>query len=176
MFEAVVLAVALSMDVTVVAAACGAIGVDTRMALRMATVFALFHVAMATIGWMIGTVAETWISAWDHWVAFGLLLVIGGKMTISAARPGAVAIPTGWGLLLGLAIATSLDAVAAGVTLPLLDLPELVTIALIGGVVFVLSLIGVKVGALLGARFGRVLQIAGGCAIVGIGVRTLLLH
>jgi len=174
--DAIVLAVALSMDATAVAAAGGAAGIGRSVAVRMAVVFALFHVAMATLGWMLGTVAETWIASWDHWVAFALLTAIGAKMVVSAIRPGAIEIPASWGLLFGLGIATSLDAVAAGVTLPLLDVPELLAIAMIGAVVFTFVVVGVAIGAMLGARLGRLLQVAGGLAIVGVGVRILLQH
>ncbi|MBA2542248.1 MAG: manganese efflux pump [Deltaproteobacteria bacterium] len=176
MLDAVVLAIALSMDATAVAAACGAAGVSTSMALRMAAVFATFHVAMVSIGWSIGHVAESWVEPWDHWIAFALLAVIGGKMVVSAMRSEVVAPPVGWRVLLGLAFATSLDAVAAGVTLPLVDAPELVVIALIGGVVFVFVLVAARIGALLGDRFGRGLQIAGGLAIIGLGAKLLLDH
>lgn len=176
MLEALVLAVALSLDAAAVAAACGAVGFDRRAALRMATVFALFHIAMCTIGWMIGTVAAEWISAWDHWVAFALLTAIGCKMVVSALRPGAVALPASWGMLLGLALATSIDAIAAGVTIPLLDPPELASIAMIGSVVFVFVLVGARIGVALGGRFGTALQVVGGLAITGIGVRILVEH
>ncbi len=177
MLEAIVLAVALAMDSTAIAVAAGAAGIRSAAGVRMAVVFALFHVAMATIGWMIGTAAEAWIASWDHWVAFGLLGVIGGKMVISALRPGTVEIPASWGLLVGLAIATSIDAIAAGVTLPLLAIPELATIGLIGGVVFVFVVTGVRVGGCLGGtRFGRMLEVVGGLAVIGVGVRIVIQH
>src|SRR5688572_12772095 len=108
MVDAIVLALALAMDAAAIAAVCGAAGVSRAQARRMAMVFSLFHVAMATIGWMVGALAEAWISAWDHWVAFALLAVIGGKMVVSALRPGAVAIPATWGVLFALALASSI--------------------------------------------------------------------
>jgi len=176
MLDAIVLALALSMDATAIAAACGAAGAAGSLIWRMAWLFAAFHVAMCTLGWSIGVAAEDWISAWDHWVVFGLLALIGGKMVWSAMRPESIGLPTSWGVLLGLAVATSLDAVAAGVTIPLVDAPEVVTIGLIGVVVCVLVLAGASIGARLGARMGRGLQIAGGVTIIGLGVKTLVLH
>jgi putative Mn2+ efflux pump MntP len=159
-----------------VAAACGAAGVTGSIALRMAWLFAAFHVAMCTLGWSIGAVAERWIAAWDHWVAFGLLVLIGGKMVYSALRPGVVPSPASWGTLLVLAVATSIDAVAAGITLPLVDAPELVTIGLVGAVVLVFVLVAARVGAFLGMRFGRALQIGGGVALIGLGVKIAFEH
>jgi putative Mn2+ efflux pump MntP len=176
MVDAIILALALAMDATAIAAVSGAAGVSPAHARRMAAVFALFHVAMTTIGWMVGALAEAWISAWDHWVAFGLLAAIGGKMVFSALRPGVVALPATWGILLALALASSIDAIAAGVTLPLVDLPELVTIALIAIVVYVMVLIGALTGGRLGARFGRGLQVAGGVALIALGAKVALEH
>lgn len=170
------LAIALSMDSFAVSAAGGAAGIARGSALRLAVVFSLFHIAMSTIGWMIGTASASWIESWDHWVAFGLLTVIGVKMVISAIKPSAVAVPASWGLVVGLALATSLDAVAAGVTLPLLAIPELLTIGMIGLTVLVMSLVGVALGRALGQRLGRVFEVAGGIALVGIGVRIVLQH
>jgi manganese efflux pump family protein len=176
-FDAIVLAFALSLDSAAIAAACGAVGTERGAALRMAVVFALFHIAMATVGWMAGTVAEDWISTWDHWIAFGLLSAIGVKMVWTALRPGGpVDAPATWSTLIGLAVATSLDAVAAGVTLPLLASPPLVTIGLIGGVVFCVVLLGVRIGAVVGSRLGRVFDVIGGLAVIAIGVRILVEH
>ncbi len=177
MLDAIVLAVALSLDSAAIAAACGAVGTARRRALQMAAVFAVFHIAMATLGWLAGTIAEDWISTWDHWIAFGLLSSIGVKMVWVALRPGGpVDAPATWSTLIGLGVATSLDAVAAGVTLPLLAPPPLVTIGLVGGVVFCFVLLGVRIGALVGSRLGRIFDVIGGLAVIGIGVRILVEH
>ena len=176
MVDAIVLAVALSMDAAAVATACGAAGAATAQTFRISWLFAVFHVAMCTTGWLVGVAAESWISAWDHWLVFGLLGVIGGKMLWSAFQPDAVTPPASWRTLVGLAIATSIDAIAAGVTLPLVDAPEVLTIGLVGGVVFVAVNAGARLGTSLGVRFGKAFQVAGGVAIIGIGVKTLATH
>jgi putative Mn2+ efflux pump MntP len=174
--DALILALALAMDATAVSAACGAAGIARAITFRMAWLFAVFHIAMCSLGWLIGEVADDWVSTWDHWLAFGLLAVIGGKMTWSAMRSEPVEVPASWSVLLGLAVATSIDAVAAGVTLPLVDVPELVTIGAVGGTVFVFVMVGAAIGAHLGARFGRAFQIAGGVAIIGLGVKIVVEH
>lgn len=176
MIDAVILAIALAMDATAVSAACGAAGVTRSLTLRMAWMFAVFHIAMVTVGWLAGEVAAEWVTSWDHWLAAGLLGVIGGKMALSAMRSNPVELPASWSMLFGLAIATSIDAIAAGVTLPLVGAPELVTIGAVGITVLVFVLAGAWIGARLGARFGRAFQIAGGVTLVALGVKILVEH
>jgi putative Mn2+ efflux pump MntP len=178
MLGAVLLAVALAMDATAVAAVRGAAGVSAAGALRMGVVFGAFQAGMAAAGWGLGAGAARWIEAWDHWVAFGLLAIIGGKMLIEAIRGRGDEPPPeiGWRAIVLLAIATSIDALAAGVTLPLLAAPPALTVALIGGVTAVLSLAGARAGAALGARIGRGLEVAGGLALIAIGVKIVFDH
>ncbi len=175
--DAIILAIALSMDAIAISLACGAAGASRSTIFRMAWVFGAFHIAMICVGWLVGAVAAEWMEAWDHWIAFGLLGIIGGKMVWSALRPDeAVTTSEGWGVVLGLAVATSLDAVAAGITLPLIDLPELLVAILVGATVFTFVMLGGTLGSRLGARFGRALQVAGGAAIIAIGARVLVQH
>jgi putative Mn2+ efflux pump MntP len=177
--EVVVLAFALAMDATAVAAARGVAGMTRREALRIAGAFGVFQAGMAAIGWIAGRTAVRAIEEWDHWVAFGLLAVIGGKMIVEAMRGGDGDEPRGaltWKMLLVLAIATSIDALAAGVTLPVLDAPPAVAIAMIGAVTLVLSMVGALAGGAIGARGGRGLELVGGVALIGIGVKTLVEH
>lgn len=176
MLDAMILAVALAMDATALSAACGAAGIARALTLQMAWLFAVFHVGMASLGWLVGEVAVDWVASWDHWLAFGLLAVIGGKMTLAAMRAEPVELPASRRILLGLAVATSIDAIAAGVTLPLVGVPELVTIGAVGVTVFGFVLAGASIGARLGARFGRAFQIAGGVAIIGLGAKILVEH
>lgn len=181
MIEATLLAVALAMDATAVAAARGVVGLRRREAFGLASSFAIFQAGMAALGWAIGARAARWIAAWDHWLAFALLVLIGGKMLVEAFRAGpapAAASPGGLSLrtLLVLSVATSIDALGAGVTLPLRDAPVGVSLALIGAVTFVLGLGGAIGGRALGARAGRSLEIVGGLTLIAIGVKTLIDH
>ena len=116
----------------------------------------------------------------DPAAPFVLLSAIGAKMLYEAARGDveeAAAEPVfGLRTLLLLAIATSIDALAAGVSLPVMGAPPWLSVALIGGVSFVLSLAGAHAGRVLGDRFGRKLEAAGGLALIAIGVKTLLDH
>ncbi len=178
--DALLLALALAMDATAVAAARGVSGLRPGDALRIASAFGGFQGGMAAIGWGLGAWAERWIASWDHWLAFALLALVGGKMLIEAARGHAGDVhrraPLSTRLLLVLAVATSIDALAAGVTLPVLDAPEVVSIALIGAVAFASSLGGALGARWIGDRGGRALDALGGIALIAIGTKILLEH
>jgi manganese efflux pump family protein len=166
------------MDATAVAAARGVAGISRRDAWVLAGLFGAFQGGMAALGWAGGAVALRWIAAWDHWVAFGLLAALGVRMIVEALRAGPEDPDRvlSLRLMLVLAVATSIDALAAGVTLPMLAVREEVTVALIGGFAAVLSLLGVQLGRRLGARLGSRLELVGGLALVAIGVKILVEH
>lgn len=178
MLEAVLLAIGLAMDATAVSAAQGvAARLSVAGALRIALTFGAFQGAMAAIGWLGGVGAARWIEAWDHWIASGLLVVIGGKMIVEAIRgeeEGEAHLS--WKELLVLGVATSIDSLAAGITLPLLDAPELVSLVLIAGVTAALSFAGVYAGRVAGARLGSGLDIVGGLILIAIAARILWEH
>lgn len=180
MLQALLLAVALAMDATAVAAARGAAGLRPSEAWKMAVAFGGFQAGMAALGWMIGAGAASWVAAWDHWLVFGLLSLIGGKMLVEAIRrgpePEASAPRLALRTVLLLALATSIDALAAGVTLPLVGAPVAVSLVAIGMVTLVLSLAGALSGKALGARIGKTLEVLGGLALIGIGTKTLIEH
>ena len=125
--------------------------------------FGAFQAGMAALGWLGGRVAVTYIGAWDHWVAFGLLVLIGGKMVIEALRDHDEPMAPGTPLLyLGLAVATSIDAAAAGLTLQLLEAPPWLSLLLIGTITALLSALGYAAGRALGHQVGPKLGAVGG--------------
>jgi putative Mn2+ efflux pump MntP len=178
------LAVGLAMDATTVAvaSAMSARRVRPRDALLLASLFGLFQAVMPWLGWVVGLRFEDAIEAWDHWVAFALLAGIGGKMVHEALTAGHGTEEAGgrdpfqFGRLLVMALATSVDALAAGFTLPLLDVPVVAAVAVIGGVTFVLCLLGAELGQRFGARLGGKLDLLGGVVLIGLGVKTLVEH
>ena len=178
MLDAVLLAIALAMDATAVAAARGAGGLGPGDAARLALVFGGFQGGMAALGWAGGAAAARSIAAWDHWLAFGVLAAIGLRMVIEAARGGDAPDPAPLTarLLLVLGVATSIDALAAGVTLPVLAVPPLLTVILIATVTAALAFAGAAAGTWIGARGGRALEAAGGLALIAIGARVLVEH
>ena len=178
MWSAIGLAFGLAMDATAVAAARGLGARRSREALVLPLLFGAFQAGMAALGWLAGRWAGAYIAAWDHWVAFGLLVAIGGKMLIDARRDAAgdapEPAPATASLALGLALATSIDAAAAGLTLPLVPVAPWVALALIGGVTTACSALGYLAGRAAGERLGAKLGIVGGLVLIGIGVELLV--
>lgn len=173
-------AIGLSMDACAVAISrgMGAQRASWRHAAAMGAVFGLFQGVMPCIGYAAGIVALPYIEAFDHWVAFVLLAAIGGKM-LWEARPGQAPAAHGWPTfagLIGLGIATSIDALAAGVTLAALQVPILVAAALIGGVTFVLATLCAHFGRHLGAFAGRAADAFGGLLLIALGTWILISH
>lgn len=175
------LAIGLAMDSTAVAAAQGmAAGrADARLVLSVAVVFGGVQALAPALGWALGSQLGPSVAAWDHWIAFVLLAGIGGKMAWEA-RAGAeapsetpAASPR---VLVTLAIATSIDALVVGTTLPMLGAPFVLSIVTIGVVTAVLSGLGVIVGRRFGALLGKRLEMAGGLVLIALGVKILVEH
>lgn len=177
------LAFGLSMDATAVAAARG-MGVK-RIGLRhvalVAGLFGGFQALMPLLGWLLGSSVGKWFAAWDHWLIFVLLGGIGGKMLWEAfhhEQQPALSESEAFGLkvLLLLAVATSIDAFAAGVALPLLNAPLGVSLLAIGLTTATLSGLGLFMGHRFGAALGSRLDALGGLVLIGLGTKTLIEH
>jgi putative Mn2+ efflux pump MntP len=175
------IAFGLAMDAFSVSVCSGMAGrrLAPRHALRMAAFFGGFQMLMPTVGWLAGSTFQRFISGFDHWVAFGLLALVGGRMVYESVASDScqrTINPANLGVLVVLAIATSIDALAVGLSLALLDVAVTLPILVIGAVTFTLSLAGV----LLGRRTGTLLQgraeAVGGLILIGIGARILVGH
>lgn len=177
--SATMLGTALAVD-AFAAALCQGAAVRHRVHGRAFGIGALFGVAQALgplLGWLLGVACKDLIAAVDHWIAFGILAVLGVRLIRAGWAPaGACAPPAhGW-LLVGLAVGTSVDAVAAGFALPTLGLAPLLAAGIIGVVTFALSTGGVYLGRAVGAALGGKAEVFGGVVLVGIGVRILVEH
>ena len=180
--ETLGLAVGLAMDALAVSIAVGLrLGTLTgRHVFRLAFHFGLFQFLMPVIGWLAGRTVESHIRGVDHWLAFILLAFVGGKM-LWEARPGAregaaPGDPTrGWMLVL-LSIATSIDALAVGLTLGLLQVSIWAPSVVIGLVACAFTAAGILSGSRIGTRLGRWPQVVGGLVLIGIGVKILIEH
>jgi manganese efflux pump family protein len=179
------LAVGLAMDATAVAAARGLAAPVLRagQVARVALLFGAAQALMPLLGWFIGDRVGPLVAAWDHWIAFVLLVAIGGKMLWESRRPaedgqGGAGQPDPFRmpLLLALALATSIDAFAVGVTLPMLGAPMVMSLVCIGVTTALLSAAGVVVGRRSGQRLGRRLDAFGGIILIGLGVKILVTH
>lgn len=183
MIELLLIAVGLAMDCVAVSAARGVAmkGVRGADALKLGVTFGAMQAGMAALGWAGGVGLTSLIAAWDHWIAFGLLLLIGGRMVVEGLRDddeadGKDGARLTLAQLLLLGVATSIDAAAVGVTLPLLGTPLGVSLATIGLTSFVLSIVAVYAADKLAGRFAERLEVLGGVVLVGIGVKILVEH
>ena len=181
--DALFVAIALAMDCFTVSITCGII--QCRMggqALGMATMFGLFQAGMAFLGWLfVGMFTDT-IKAYDHWIAFALLALLGGKMIWEGAHPKEEERfnPSRFVIILMLAVATSIDALAVGcsfVGMGLVDFTEIfLPILLIGIVSFVLSIVGKYIGVKIGHHVHWPAEQFGGIILILIGLKVLVHH
>lgn len=151
-----------------------------RDAALIAITFGLFQAAMPLIGWLLGSQLEQFIAPVDHWIAFALLAAVGGKLLWDAfhgdeeKREGDGRISPRQ--LLVLAFATSIDALAVGIGLAIIEVPILPAIAIIGVTTAVLSFGGVLLGHRAGVRFRTPAEVVGGLVLIGIGTKILFDH
>jgi putative Mn2+ efflux pump MntP len=173
------IAVGLAMDALAVAIATGIVlgKVSGRQTFRLSWHFGLFQFLMPVIGWLAGLSVEEHLAGYGPWLAFGLLGFIGGKMIREALRGSeaerAVSDPTRGISLVLLSLATSMDALAAGLSLGVLRIRIWYPAVVIGIVAGLLTAIGMHVGAPLGNRFGRRMEVLGGLVLIGIGFKIL---
>ena len=179
----VLLALAMSTDAFAAAVAKGAAlhRPHWREALRAGLIFGTIEALTPIVGWWLGSLASSYIEAWDHWIAFALLGALGVKMIwegLQAAdepieeRPGSHPF---WMLALT-GFATSIDAMAIGVTLAFLDVPILPVAAAIGCTTFLLVTLGILLGRALGTLIGKRAELLGGIVLIGIGIAILVEH
>lgn len=176
------LACGLAVDATAVSAARGVAvqKINLGQIFLVASLFGGFQALMPLLGYLLGEHLGESVQAWDHWIAFGLLAAIGSKMLWEAWRPSekerSSAAPLAFSVLLVLALATSIDAFAAGVALPLLDAPLALSLATIGISTAVLSALGLLAGRCFGAVLGQRMEAFGGVVLIALGVKILSEH
>ncbi len=177
------MAVALAMDCFAVSMgmSCGATRLTGRQTLRMAFFFGLFQFAMPVLGWFAGENVLRYIERFDHWIALALLSFVGLKMIRESFEKGekrneAPVDRTKGAPLLLLSIATSIDALAVGLSLAVLRTNIFLPAALIGVVCFSLTVVGAKLGPLVGRAVGKRAELLGGLILIGIGIKIVMEH
>lgn len=183
-FELFLIGVGLSMDAFAVSVCKGLAmnRVNKKQAVVIGLYFGGFQALMPLIGWFLGIRFQKYITSVDHWIAFVLLAFIGGKMILEAVRDQDVVEiaqkdpPLKHKELLILAVATSIDALAVGITFAFLDTPIVAAVAIIGVTTFVLSIVGVVMGNFFGTRYKKKAEIAGGVILILIGTKILVEH
>jgi len=175
------IALALAMDAFAVALAAGAVlyPVSRRQLFRLGFHFGLFQGLMPILGWLAGRSVQTLISAYDHWIAFGLLAYVGGKMIHEAFAddddsPGTD--PTKGLTMVMLSIATSIDALAVGLSLAVVGITIWTPAVVIGITASILTVTGMLLGGKVGPIWGKRVEIIGGVVLIGIGVKILMEH
>lgn len=182
--EIFLIGVGLSMDAFAVSV-CKGLGmrkINKLHTIIIALFFGGFQAFMPFAGWLLGTRFEKYITNIDHWIAFALLLVIGGKMVYEVIKGEDEEIDDNKGDALDikelviLAIATSIDALAVGITFAFLSYPVLQSVSIIGITTFVLSIAGVIIGNVFGSKYKSRAELAGGLILILIGLKILMEH
>lgn len=183
--EFLLLGIGLAMDAFAVSVCKGLAmrKVNKKQAVVIGLFFGGFQALMPFIGWALGTQFQEHIVSVDHWIAFILLSYIGGKMILSAVRSKEEDVevteldqPLNIKEMFILAIATSIDALAVGITFAFLQYPIIEAISVIGVTTFFISIGGVYVGNFFGTRYKKRAELAGGVILVLIGIKILLEH
>ena len=183
--ELFLLGIGLAMDAFAVSV-CKGLGMrrlNKKQALIIGLYFGGFQALMPLVGWLLGSQFQKYITSIDHWIAFILLGFIGGKMMIEAIREwneeetvDVMDAPLDHKNMLVLAVATSIDALAVGITFAFLDTPIIEAITIIGITTMVISIIGVVVGNFFGSRYKSKAKFIGGLILVLLGLKILLEH
>lgn len=180
LYELFIIAVSLSMDAFAVSVCKGLSTGRPRLGhcLSCGGWFGGFQALMPLIGWLLGVRFQGIIVSVDHWVAFGLLSLIGLNMVRESRGGEAEELDCSFSsrAMLPLALATSIDALAVGVTFAFLQVDIVPAVLFIGVTTFVLSAVGVKVGSIFGDRFKSKAELAGGLILIAMGIKILLEH
>ena len=175
------IAVGLSFDTFAVSVSSGLTIRQIRFfqAVKIAFTLAFFQSLMPLIGWILGNQVAGYIASYDHWVAFGLLSLLGLKMiyeSLKNDKENSNFNPLNLVVLLGMSIATSIDALVVGVSFALIEINLYWSIFIIGVVTFLVAMIGMLFGKKVGGKLGKRMEIIGGLILIGIGIKILLEH
>lgn len=181
LIEIIIIAVSLAMDAFAVCISAASTGMicDKRAMFRLSFHFGLFQFMMPVIGWFIGLSILTYIAFIDHWIAFALLAYVGIKMIQQSLKNNELnhqSNPSKGMNLVLLSVATSIDALAVGLSIGILDIEIWYPSFLIGVITAGLSLVGIQLGQKLGKRFGKRMELLGGIILIIIGSRILVTH
>lgn len=173
--------IGLSFDSFAVSVSCGLMKqeIKFKQAALVAGFLAFFQALFPIIGWFFGTKINSLIASVDHWIAFGLLAIIGVKMIIEGVKPEGILKnfnPFNLRVLIGLSIATSIDALVVGLSFGFLDIPILFPVLVIGAVTFIAAMLGMLFGKNVPAKRSHKLIILGGIILIAIGIKTLVEH
>ncbi|MGD0552725.1 MAG: manganese efflux pump MntP family protein [Sedimentisphaerales bacterium] len=177
----ITIAVGLAMDTFAVSIVTGAAykQLHIRHTLRMAGFFGGFQAFMPVVGYMAGLTVKQYVSNYDHWIAFGILAAVGLKMIYESFKikeERQTPNPANLLVVLALAVATSIDALAVGITISLITHAIALAVIIIGAVTFALSFAGVYIGKRFGHFFEGGIEIIGGIVLIALGLKIVIQH
>ncbi|MFZ2633812.1 MAG: manganese efflux pump MntP family protein [Desulfosalsimonadaceae bacterium] len=179
--EIIMIAVGLAMDAFAVSIAAGTSGrlAGKRATFRLSFHFGLFQAVMPLIGWYVGVHIAHLIESFDHWVAFALLLLVGGRMIMASFQSETETFDKdpsrGFSLVL-LSVATSIDALAVGLSLAMINISIWYPCLIIGIITAGLSVVGIRAGKYFGKKLGSRMELIGGVILILIGLKILVSH
>ncbi len=178
--EIILLGIGLSFDTFAVSVSTGLISKSIRFwqGVRVAIIMAFCQAIMPLLGWCAGKQVVQYISSFDHWIAFGLLTLIAGKMIIEAFEDDEEEKrnPLLFKVILLMGIATSMDALAVGVSLACVNIEIIKPVIIIGIITFLASMVGMLIGKNASGKLGKKVEIIGALILFGIGVKILIEH
>jgi len=175
------IALGLSFDSFAVSLSCGVIESRIRFsnAMRIAFILALFQGGLTVLGFFLGSTVSGYIEKYDHWVAFLLLMFLGARMIIGGLKDGSERQPVDinrWSVVLTMAVGTSIDAFAVGISFAFLRVQIWTAGLIIGAVTFRAAMTAIRIGKSAGNRLGSRVEILGGLILAGIGIKILVEH
>jgi putative Mn2+ efflux pump MntP len=177
----ILIAFSLSFDTFAVSVSSGLIlrKIDFFNATKIAITLAVFQALMPLIGWLAGSGIKDYAQSADHWIAFGILGLLGGKMIYESFQTDPENRnfnPLDFKVMIGMAVATSIDALVVGFSFALLDFKILISVGIIGVVTYIVAMLGMLFGKKIGSRMGRRMEMLGGLMLILIGLKILIEH
>jgi putative Mn2+ efflux pump MntP len=147
-------------------------------AVRIAFFLAIFQAVMPVLGWLGGITIKEWIESYDHWVALGILSILGIKMLVESFKKDEEKNinPLDIKVIISMALATSIDAFAVGISFAIIEVNMLLAFIIIGSVTFIASMLGILFGKKTGSHFGQKMDIIGGLILIAIGIKIVIEH
>jgi putative Mn2+ efflux pump MntP len=175
------IALGLSFDSFAVSLSCGVVesGIRFRNAMRVAFILALFQGGLTVLGYFLGSTISGHIKMYDHWIAFGLLMILGLRMVLEGFKEHEMKKPVDFNkmpVLLTMAVGTSIDALAVGISFAFLEVQIWIAGLIIGTVTFLASMTAIRIGKSAGIHLGSRVEILGGVILALIGIKILVEH
>ncbi len=174
------LAVGLCFDTFAVSVSSGLLRKEIVFwqAVRIAFILAVFQALMPVLGWLGGITIKNWIEPFDHWVALGILTILGVKMLIESQKKSEDKNinPLDIKVIISMALATSIDAFAVGISFAIIEVNMIIAVLIIGSVTFIASMLGILFGKKTGSHFGQKMEIIGGLILIIIGIKIFMEH